>query len=134
MIQPQDHFKSFMKIYEMATEATRRNFCTASIVPASSCPVQLFRVSQSLTALPQGSQNNKEFDVSCEALVSYFADKIWSLCQDLSATVDTVHELEALWPSLGLTLNHFILLSQEEIDSSIQLSPSVQITFPGQGN
>lgn len=48
--------------------------------------------------------------------MSYFADNILSLCQEVLATADTVHELEAPRLSLDTFLDHFNRLSQEETD------------------
>lgn len=45
----------------------------------------------------------------------YFLDKIL-LRQVITATVNTIHELEAPWPSSGSELDHVNWVSQEEVD------------------
>lgn len=48
--------------------------------------------------------------------MSYFADKILLFGKDQPSIVDTVQELKGPWPSLGLILDHFNLLSQKQVD------------------
>lgn len=84
-----------------------------SIVFSSSCPAQLFRLVQSLTSLPLGNQKDKESAIRHEVFMSYFVCKISLLHQDLPATVDIIHEMEASWLSLDPVLDSFNQLSQK---------------------
>lgn len=77
------------------------------IVSARSCPAQLLRADQSLTTMPQGRQNEWEMTIGCQAFLSYLPDKVFSLCWDLPATLDTARELEAICLSLGPVMDHF---------------------------
>lgn len=70
----------------MAMKATKKDFCVATIASASSHPAQLFRAIWFLNVLPQENQKDKELDISCEAFVHYFAEKILLLCHDLPVT------------------------------------------------
>lgn len=63
-----------MKFYELAVKAVKKEFYTASIASASSCPAQLFRVIQSLTFLTERTQDVRNLAISCEA--SYLQIKI----------------------------------------------------------
>ncbi|XP_077182783.1 uncharacterized protein LOC143832365 [Paroedura picta] len=108
--------RTLMKAYENAVKAAKRDFYAAEIASASSRPAQLFKVIRSLAALEEGRQTIRELELSCVALSSYFADKVLSLRRDLPATIDTVSELEAPWPSRGLVFDGFRRLSVTEVD------------------
>ena len=100
-------YRTLMKAYEMATKAAKREFFAAEIASASSRPAQLFRVVWSLTTLQGERQNNSQLELGCEALASFFADKILSIRRDLPATVATERELEAPWPSCEQVFDGF---------------------------
>lgn len=71
------------------------------------------------------SKKINKLDISCEAFAGYSVSKILSLHQDLPAMVDAVQEQEAPWSSIGPTLDHFNLISQEKVDRIlIKVSPT----------
>lgn len=76
----------------MTMKVAKRDFYAS----ASSHLARLFRVIQSLTTFPQGSQKDKKPDISCEDFASIFA--VLSLHQDLPTMAETVQELAHLGP------------------------------------
>lgn len=103
-----------MKSYELAVKATKRGFHSAFIATANSHLAQFFRVFQSLNSLMESDHNVRNTIISWEALVSFFADKILSLCHNFLPTFGTVCELQAPWLSMDSIFGTFSGLSQSD--------------------
>lgn len=59
----------------MAVEAAKKEFYSASITPASSCPGQLFRINRSLTSLDERTEYIRNSTLAVR-LLQAFADKV----------------------------------------------------------
>ena len=88
-------YKTLMNSYEMAIRIAKKDFYAIAIASASSRPAQLFKTIRSLTSLSSGPSQNNKMEISCEAFASFFVEKILRLCQDFSAEVEAVSEVEA---------------------------------------
>lgn len=93
----QEYLIVFMKANEMALKAVKKDFFLCFlIVSPSSCLAQLFRTIQSLTILPKGKSNDREFGYWLGGICKPFCRQ--SLIT-LPATFDTIMDLKAFTAS-----------------------------------
>uniref|UniRef100_A0A803U0W5 Reverse transcriptase domain-containing protein n=1 Tax=Anolis carolinensis TaxID=28377 RepID=A0A803U0W5_ANOCA len=108
-------FKAFRRSYESAVMDAKKSYNSSLIASARSCPAQVFKIIRALTSPAPLVQNPATMALTAEALQKFFTYKITVLRQELPPTVDTLNELETLWPLSGPIFDRFTPLDKEDV-------------------
>uniref|UniRef100_A0A803SWK3 Reverse transcriptase domain-containing protein n=1 Tax=Anolis carolinensis TaxID=28377 RepID=A0A803SWK3_ANOCA len=93
----------------------KKSHNSSLIASARSRPAQVFKIVRALTSPAPLVQNPATTALTAEAFQKFFTDKITVLRQELPPTVDTLSELETLWPLSGPILDRFTSLDKEDV-------------------
>uniref|UniRef100_A0A803SW27 Reverse transcriptase domain-containing protein n=1 Tax=Anolis carolinensis TaxID=28377 RepID=A0A803SW27_ANOCA len=108
-------FKAFHRSYESAVKDAKKSYNSSLIASARSRPAQVFKIVRALTSPAPLVQNPATTALTAEAFQKFFTDKITVLRQELPPTVDTLSELETLWPLSGPIFDRFTPLDKEDV-------------------
>ncbi|XP_062827975.1 uncharacterized protein LOC134296596 [Anolis carolinensis] len=108
-------FKAFRRSYKSAAKDAKKSYNSSLIASARSRPAQVFKIVRALTSPAPLVQNPATTALTAEAFQKFFTDKITVLRQELLPTVDTLSELETLWPLSGPIFDRFTPLDKEDV-------------------